>query len=327
MTTDQIDDRWIAEHILKYPAEVVGAAWDDTIGTPEVVALIARLVREGKLESEVAGSGAGKSSMTLRLTVDRSTLEGHERTLVDALFFDGRTESRTEDVRSHYSDRGFNPVEPIKSELDARVQLLLESGDSPGPSGLTSILWFLACAAMLAGAWYLGGTDGAIPLFLAIGALAVAGIARIAGVVFRTRMDWGRGAAFLSFLPTMTFAVATATFLWRSVGRSDIDLSLLLVVASVALSLWVTNSSIRVGTSVERLLCACHTRVDRVRRRTIRRCRRRRGVVGCGSWHRGADISATSHVLGLIVRLFVRVQWWRRWRVLRRRWRRRVVIS
>lgn len=245
VTTNQIDDRWIAEHILKYPAEVVGAAWDDSIGTPEVVALIARLVREGKLESEVAGNGSGKPSMTLRLKVDRSTLDGHERTLVDALFFDGRTESSTEDVRSHYSDRGFNPIEVIRSELDARVQLLLESGDSPGPNGLTSAMLFLACAAMLAGAWYLGGTDGATPFFLAIAALAVAGIARIPGVVFRTRMDWGRKAALLSFLPAMAFAAATAAFLWRSVGRSDIDLSLLMVVASVALSLWVTNFSIR----------------------------------------------------------------------------------
>jgi len=58
-------------------------------------------------------------------------------------------------------------------------------------------------------------------------------------------MNWGRGAALLSFLPAMAFAAATAAFLWRSVGRSDIDLSLLMVVTSVALSLWVTNFSIR----------------------------------------------------------------------------------
>src|SRR5580765_4686357 len=98
---------------------------------------------------------------------------------------------------------------------------------------------------MLAGAWYLGGSDGGAAFFLVIGALAVAGVARIAGVVFRTRMDWGRIAALLSFLPAMTFAAATAAFLWRSVGRGD-DLSLLMVASSVSLSLWVTNSSIRV---------------------------------------------------------------------------------
>src|SRR5262249_4333909 len=38
VTTDYIDEGWIAEHVMKYPAEVVGAAWDDSIGTPEVVA-------------------------------------------------------------------------------------------------------------------------------------------------------------------------------------------------------------------------------------------------------------------------------------------------
>ena len=161
VTTDQIDERWIAEHILKYPAEVVGAAWDDSIGTPEVVALIARLVRRGQAR-ERGGRPGAKTSMTLRLKVDRSALEGHERTLVDALFFDGRTESSTEDVRAHYSDQGFNPVEAIRSELDARVQLLLESGDAPSPIGLTSVV----CGSSPAPACLLvhgicGETDGA----------------------------------------------------------------------------------------------------------------------------------------------------------------------
>ncbi len=50
---EHIDEPWLREHILKYPAEVVGAAWDEGIGTPEVVSLIARMVSEGKLESHV----------------------------------------------------------------------------------------------------------------------------------------------------------------------------------------------------------------------------------------------------------------------------------
>ena len=28
---DHVDETWLREHILKYPAEVVGAAWDDRI--------------------------------------------------------------------------------------------------------------------------------------------------------------------------------------------------------------------------------------------------------------------------------------------------------
>jgi len=73
VATEQIDEPWLREHILKYPAEVVGAAWDETIGAPEVVALIGRMVAEGKLESALV-DGGGSPSMTLRLKVDRTTL-------------------------------------------------------------------------------------------------------------------------------------------------------------------------------------------------------------------------------------------------------------
>jgi len=244
VTTDQIDGTWISEHILKHPAEVVGAAWDDSIGTPEVVALMARMVSEGKLESDVTGQGGGKGSMTLRLKADRSTLEGHERTLVEALFFDRRTETSTKEVKAHYSDTGFDPAAAIRSELDTQVRLLLEAGDAPRPNRLVGLAWFLACAGMLLGAWYLGDAEGAVALFVGVGALVAAGVARAAGVIFRTRMDWGRRAALLCLLPALTVAAATAAFLWLWVAKGAIDLHPLMLVAIVALSLWVTYSSI-----------------------------------------------------------------------------------
>ncbi|HUR20345.1 MAG TPA: YdeI/OmpD-associated family protein, partial [Vicinamibacterales bacterium] len=81
-----IDDAWIREHILKYPAEVVAAAWDENVGTAEVVALIARLVADGKLESSVGKGKKSDASMTLRLKADRSKLNAHERALIDKLF-------------------------------------------------------------------------------------------------------------------------------------------------------------------------------------------------------------------------------------------------
>ena len=58
-------------------------AWDGSIGKSEVVALIARMVAEGKLESDI-GTDGGESSMTLRLKVDRRTLERQEITLSTA---------------------------------------------------------------------------------------------------------------------------------------------------------------------------------------------------------------------------------------------------
>jgi len=111
---EHVDDAWLREHILQYPAEVVGAAWDEGIGPPEVVALIARMVVEGKLASEV---GRG-STMALRLKIDRHTLDGHERTLVERLFFNGRIDTNTDLVKQHYRDQGFNPADEIRHELE-----------------------------------------------------------------------------------------------------------------------------------------------------------------------------------------------------------------
>jgi hypothetical protein len=45
---EEIDEAWLQEHIFSYPAEVVGTAWDRSVGEAEVAALLAL---EGKLES------------------------------------------------------------------------------------------------------------------------------------------------------------------------------------------------------------------------------------------------------------------------------------
>ena len=108
LATEQVDERWLQTHILKHPAEVVAAAWDGSIGKAAVVALIARMVSEGKLDSRIEAIKGG-SAMALRLKVDRATLEGYERTLVDQLFFDGRTETNTNLVTNHYWGEGFDP--------------------------------------------------------------------------------------------------------------------------------------------------------------------------------------------------------------------------
>ena len=183
--------------------------------------------------------------MTLRLKADRSAFEGHERTLVDALFFDGRRETSTEDVRAHYQETGFDPVASIRPELEDRVRVLLEAGDAPRLIGLPGVVWYLACAGLLLDAWYRGETEAFLPLFVGIGALVVAGITRGAGVIFRSRMDWGRRAALLCLLPALAVAAATAVFLWLYVARGVVDLSLLTLIAIVGLALWVTYNAIR----------------------------------------------------------------------------------
>src|SRR5262249_46237148 len=120
-----INREWIENNILTYPAEVVGAAWDGRIGKSEVVALIARMTAEGKLESMVAD----KNSMRLSLKVDRGSLKDHERALVDGLFFDNRTETSTKEVQTHYKGSGFDPSMVIRPGLQERVKKVLPPGD------------------------------------------------------------------------------------------------------------------------------------------------------------------------------------------------------
>src|SRR6185295_2277601 len=105
------DEAWLRENVFLYRPEEVGALWDLKVGSPEVAAVLARLVAEGKLASAVRPKSwvFGKDVLTLTLKVDRSSLEGYERRLIDKLFFGGNTETDTEAVRRHYKSSGFDP--------------------------------------------------------------------------------------------------------------------------------------------------------------------------------------------------------------------------
>ena len=190
---------WLREHILKYPAEVVAAAWDENVGTAEVVALIARMVGDGKLESSVGTS----ASMTLRLKVDRSTLQGHERTLVEKLFFDGRTETSTSAVRTHYRAAGFNPAGEIEPELQAAVDRTLSAGRAPRRFKAIAAVLFALGTGLLVVRGFQGYPDRCSS---DDGDCGVGVIGWIAGHQFRAYLDWGRGAALLCLIPALTIA-------------------------------------------------------------------------------------------------------------------------
>ena len=132
-----IDRDWIAEHVLSFPPEVVGAAYDDTTGAAEVAAVIARMVAEKKIQSRVKQQKFWiftKNVLELTLLVDRDTLEGYERSLVDALFIAGKTTS-TEKIAAHYRKSGFDPAALIRDPLVRQVRLLRGLGAKHrGPS-------------------------------------------------------------------------------------------------------------------------------------------------------------------------------------------------
>jgi hypothetical protein len=228
---DGIDDAWLREHILKYPAEVVGAAWDEEIGPPEVVALLARMTAEGKVQTEVNAGADGGSSMTLRLKADRTSLEGHERTLIEALFFDGRSETSTEQVRTHYHDQGFDPAAAIRRELEAAVDRLLSPGKPPRSFRIETLILFLGGVGLALAAAY---AEGVRPFVVvgSIGMLILAFTGWVAGFVFRGHIHWGWRAALACLAPAFAIAAGLACLLWfvaRNAASGVPPLSLLAV--------------------------------------------------------------------------------------------------
>ena len=234
-----IDRVWIENSILAYPAEVVGAAWDGRIGTPEVVALIARMTAEGKLESKVEG----QNSMRLSLNVDRGELKDHERSLVDGLFFNNKTETSTKEVRQHYKANGFDPATVIRPGLGECVRKVLPPGNTRS-SRLVGLTLFLIGFVFLIGSAVSEPRLGAAAVALPVVSLFLGLILQIPGWLFRSRIDWELDTALLLLLPALFVCLCTASFLWFYLGSGQIELPWTMPCALAAFALCIANASI-----------------------------------------------------------------------------------
>lgn len=170
---DEITREWLEQHVLAFPPEVIGTAWDDTTASPEVAATLARLVVDGKLESSVKETKIWKfrkQVLHLRLLVDRRTLSAHDRALIDALFTSGSDRTDTDKVRERYSSTGFNPASIIKpgvqQQLNASVGL---GGTIPKPSRWPAFLLFITGLALLV----FGATRSELDLLIGFRAAAI----------------------------------------------------------------------------------------------------------------------------------------------------------
>ena len=198
---ESIDEEWLRENVFNMPPEVVGAAWDSTTGAPEVAALIARMVQEGKLASRVE-SGRWKQVLHLELKVARSALSSEERKLIDALFDDGDTQTDTDKIKKRYKKSGFDPAALIRKGIDGRVKALLpaeRTGARPRNVLLIALMVFLVIGST-GGAFALAGGG---PLLLAPIITVVAGIITLvlAGVYRSSVTDMkGKAARVVVFL-------------------------------------------------------------------------------------------------------------------------------
>jgi hypothetical protein len=214
------------------------------VGKSEVVALIARLVTEGKLESEVVSGDRGKPTMALRLNAARSVLHGYERTLVDGLFFDGRSETRTDLVKERYGDTGYDPARAIGPELKQAAQQFLPAGDAPRTFRRFGSLLSLMGLVLIAAVWYRGEFQSIAVLFLGIGLLVFSVVGAFVGSAFRAHINWGRKAAAACLIPSVSIAGGAAAFLWFYAGTGAIDVPALLVLAIASFALGLTVSAI-----------------------------------------------------------------------------------
>ena len=151
-----LDPARLESQLFSLRPEVAGALWDREVGDAEVTALLARLVAEGTLASEVV-PGAAKAgeakALRLRLLVARSKLSGYEAELIDKLFPDGTDVTDTETLKEHYASTGFSPSSVIKAGVLAEVDRVL--GMRPARPRLhvtpTVVLFVAAAAALLLG--------------------------------------------------------------------------------------------------------------------------------------------------------------------------------
>ena len=237
--TNGIDDAWLREHIFRYPAEIVSAAWDDNIGPSEIVTLIARMTVERTLESSADGSG-----MALRLLVDRHTLTGYERKLVDALFFDGRDTTSTAAVKQHYRTTGLDLVEIIRADLAAAVKATFPFADASSFHRVKVLVLFVAAVGVAIAAWLESELPGPAVFLMPVACLILAFVSSIGGRRFRKHMDRGLRSFGLSLLPALVFAAAVALLLWLEVGSGALELGGLALASVVALTLVTVVGSI-----------------------------------------------------------------------------------
>lgn len=206
----QVDEAWIREHIVKHPAEVVAAAWDTKIESAEVVALIARLVAEGTLTS-----GTKKKSMTLHLAVDRDTLDGYERALVDGLFFQNRTDTSTDTIQKHYRQTGFDPAGLIRPGLRERAAAILPPGRKPWTVPFVAPILYGTGAVLIGREWMNSYISTAVAALLAFGALTFILVARAQGLRFRANIQWGPTKALSTLVAVALAMGGAALYLWR----------------------------------------------------------------------------------------------------------------
>jgi uncharacterized membrane protein YgcG len=242
---ERVTREWIEENVLKERAEVIGAMWDGDIGSPEVSAVLARLVAEGKLESNVQGS-------EMRLTLlKREALEAYELELIDSIFFDGSQHTSTSEIRTHYAKSGFNPVVKISTGVRTIMESRVPRRAGIRVTRIVAPLFFVAAVVALVltavrhPPYWLGA------VVIGIASLIVAGLVMLVPSSWRGHKSSGLSSALLSVIPAALLSGATIYVLWRSATRGSPEMPIELQCALGLLALWISTASVQALRSTE----------------------------------------------------------------------------
>ena len=182
--------------------------------------------------------------MTLRLKVDRDSLDGYERTIVDKLFVGNKTTTTPAIVKAHYRKQGLNPADEIRKQLSARVDTVLAPRTTSRVLGFLVFALTIAGGAMLFSDWSAGGGSTVGTPVLAGLVLILIAVAWGVGGRFRGNIHWGLARAWASLTPGLIAVAAAVIFLWFFAGPGIVDVSHRAARAHATLALAVLLSSI-----------------------------------------------------------------------------------
>ena len=212
----EIDKAWLEKNVFSLRPEEVGALWDESIGAPEVAAVLARLSAEKKIET----SAEGKKKLTMRLLVPLSSLDGYEKKLLEAFFFGGRKETDTDAVRAHYRSSGFDPSSKIKGDLESRLSTHPDFQDrTPRPRRWPTLALAVAGLVILGALAVFGRADFGWVVAVVLGCGVLLGAAAAPAYFWQKRMH-GFALPALGFLwvPAVVIYLAFTTI--RSGGET-----------------------------------------------------------------------------------------------------------
>jgi uncharacterized membrane protein YgcG len=229
-----VDEGWLRKNVFSLRPEEVGALWDESIGAPEVAAVLARLSAEKKIET----SAEGKKKLTMRLLVPLSSLDGYEKKLLEVFFFGGHKETDTDAIRAHYKSRGFDPSEKIKEGLEERLSAHADFQDrTMRPRRWPTLAMFAAGLAVLAALAVLGKMDFGRVIAVLIGAAILWAAGAVPAYFWQKRMH-GFALSALGFL----WVPAVFLYLAFTAIRSGGETLVLALSGALLLRLAVVNS-------------------------------------------------------------------------------------